>query len=155
MLRSFLLASLLLATAVTAPACGTSDAASPPPVGPTQATPASTDAKAGCVELFTRNRTCTAQYIPALVDLRAKYDAPAGIAAEVAAHRDDVIAQAMTEWATDSTDAAIDALCTKIVTQTPPAVLAESSGAMDCLANQDCGAYTACVMPYFEKRFSK
>jgi hypothetical protein len=151
MSRSIVLAPLLALFLI--PACGSSEAAAPPPVGPSQAQPASTgDAKALCVEVFTRNRTCTDQYIPALVDLRAKYDQPAGIAAEVAANRAGVIAQAKTEWATDSLPEVIDATCTKI---TGSLGEADQAGVQACLANQDCAAYTACVMPYFEKRFTK
>ena len=152
MSRSLFLVPVL---ALLVPACGSSDAAAPPPVAPRQAQPASTDAKALCVEVFTRNRTCTDQYIPALVDLRAKHDQPAGIAAEVAAHRDDVIAQAKTEWATDSQPAAIDATCTQIAAGLGEAEQDAFGGIQACLADQDCTAYTTCVMPYFEKRFTK
>jgi len=150
MSRSLVLVPVL---ALWATACGTSEAAAPPPAAPSKAQPASAgDAKAICVEVFTRNRTCTDQYIPALVDLRARYDQPAGIAAEVAAHRDEVIAQAKTEWATDSQPAAIDATCAQIAGSAAEADLA---GAQACLSSQDCGAYTTCIMPYFEKRFAK
>jgi hypothetical protein len=156
---SVLVSVLVLGVALAGAACSASEAAAPAPASPAtpataQAQPASTDAKAVCVELFTRNRTCTAQYIPALVDLRAKYDVPAGITAEVAANRAAVIAQANEEWATDSTDAAIDAQCTKMVANLTPADQA-ALGVQDCLAQTDCDAYTACVMPHFEKRFAK
>jgi hypothetical protein len=155
-LASFLVPVLVSALALLAPACGTSDAATPPPSAPRTAQPQSAgDAKSLCVEVFSRNRTCTDQYIPALVDLRAKYDQPAGIAAEVAAHRDDVIAQAKTEWASDSQPAAIDATCTKIAASMGPGDPSQMAGAQACLEQQDCGAYTACIMPYFEKRFAK
>lgn len=153
MSRSSLLLAPVLALLI--PACGSSEAAAPAPVGPgqAQAQPASTgDAKALCVEVFTRNRTCTDQYIPALVDLRAKYDQPAGIAAEVAANRADVIARARTEWATDSLPEAIDATCTKLAGSVGEA---DQAGIQACLADQDCTAYTSCVMPFFEKRFAK
>ncbi len=156
MSRSLFLVPVLALLVI--PACSASEAAAPPPVAPAQAQaqPASTSgAKALCVELFTRNRTCTAQYIPALVDLRAKYDVPAGIAAEVAANRDQVIAQANQEWAVDSTPEAIDATCTKITANLTPGDQADFGGIQACLAIQDCGAYTTCVMPYFEKRFAK
>lgn len=165
MSRSLLVTSVLTsgfvsALALLAPACGTSDAASPPPVAPAQAQaqPASTGtahAKAVCVELFTHNRTCTAQFIPALVDLRAKHDVPAGIAAEVAANRAQVIAQANEEWAADSQPAAIDATCTQIAGGLGAGDQADIASIQACLSIQDCDAYTACVMPYFEKRFAK
>jgi hypothetical protein len=153
MSRSLVLVPVL---ALLIPACSASEAAAPPPVAPSKAQPAgSGDAKAVCVEVFTHNRTCTAQYIPALVDLRAKYDQPAGIAAEVAAHRDGVIAQANEEWATDSLPAAIDATCTRLTANAGEGDLEAMGGIQACLSLQDCGAYTSCVMPYFEKRFAK
>lgn len=156
MLRSLFVAPLLAPLlALVLPACTASEAAAPPPVAPSKAQPASTaDAKAGCVTVFTRNRTCTAHYIPALVDLRAKYDVPAGIAAEVAADRAAVIAHANEEWAVDGTDAAIDATCTKIAANLTEADQASYDGVKACLELADCAAYTACVMPYFEKRFT-
>jgi hypothetical protein len=157
MSRSLCLVPVLSVLAAFAlPACSASEASAPPPVAPAQAQSANNpDAKALCVELFTRNRTCTDQYIPALVDLRAKYDQPAGIAAEVAADRAKVIAQANEEWATDSTPEAIDATCTKITANLTPGDQADFGGVQACLASQDCAGYTACVMPYFEKRLAK
>lgn len=151
---------LVAALALFAPACSTSDAAAPAPAAPVQAqaqpaTGGTGNAKDVCVAVFTHNRTCTAQYIPALVDLRAKYDVPAGIAAEVAAHRDQVIAQANEEWAVDSTPEAIDATCTKLTASAGPKDHSDMAGIQQCLTIQDCAAYTACVMPYFEKRFAK
>lgn len=154
MSRSLCLVPVLAVLALSA--CSASEASAPSPVAPAQ--PQATnnpDAKAVCVEVFTRNRTCTAQYIPALVDLRAKYDQPPGIAAEVAANRAAVIAEANEEWAVDSTSEAIDATCTKITANLTPGDQADFGGVGDCLAMADCAAYTACVMPYFEKRFAK
>jgi len=162
MSRSIVFASVVApfffaSLALLSPACGTSDAATPAPTAPRTAQPASTtdDAQAVCVAVFSRSRTCTAQYIPALVDLRAKYDKPAGVAAEVAANRDAVIAQAMSEWATDSQPAAIDAGCARIVAGLSDADRAEVGTVQACLEIQDCTAYTACLMPYFESRFAK
>lgn len=154
MSRLLSLSLVLVLTAALAPACGTSDAAAPP-VAPNQVQPATAgDAKPLCVEIFTRNRTCTDQYIPALVDLRAKYDQPAGIAADVAANRADVIAHAKTEWATDSLPEAIDATCAKIIANPAGFTQADGDAAQACLAHTDCAAYTACFMPLFEKRFT-
>ncbi|HSK00612.1 MAG TPA: hypothetical protein VK932_05200 [Kofleriaceae bacterium] len=161
MSRSLCLVPVLaVLTAFALPACSASEASAPPPVAPAQAEAEARSgnnpgARATCVDVFTRNRTCTAQYIPALVDLRAKYDQPPGIAAEVAADRANVIAQANEEWAVDSTPEAIDATCTKIAASLSPGDQADLGGVQACLAIGDCAAYTACVMPYFEKRFAK
>lgn len=154
------LAVLTVFAAVASTACSASEASAPPPVAPAQSQSEARSAnnpgaKAVCVDVFTRNRTCTAQYIPALVDLRAKYDQPPGIAAEVAADRAKVITQANEEWAVDSTPQAIDATCTKIAAGLAPGDQADFGGVQSCLAIADCTAYTTCVMPYFEKRFAK
>ena len=130
-------APLLASLSLLAPACGPSNAAAPAPTAPRTAQAGSTgDAKAVCVEVFSRNRTCTDQYIPALVDLRAKHDQPAGIAAEVAADRNGVIAQAKTEWATDSQPAAIDATCTRIAAGLTDADRANLGSTQACLEIQ-------------------
>ncbi|MBS1121565.1 MAG: hypothetical protein H6Q90_3793 [Deltaproteobacteria bacterium] len=152
-MNRFLSLVCLLALPVAA-ACGTTEAAPAQPSAP-RAQPATTELHALCVEVLTHNRTCTDTYIPALVDLRAKYDVPAGIAAEVKADRDGMIAAAKQEWATDSADEAIAATCTKMASaldQPPPH---DADAARACLTQTDCAAYTACIMPFFEKRFAK
>jgi len=100
-----------------------------------------------CTQVFRQQRTCTDKYIPALVDLRAKLDLPAGIKAKVASHRDDVIAQAKEEWKHDSTDAAIEQTCKKIPANAPVA------DAKACLAKSGCDAFVACIIPVTEKMF--
>jgi hypothetical protein len=153
--RSVSSALSALALTLLAAACGTTDAAplqTPSPAKPSSATPA--EAQAGCVQVFTRNRVCTAQYIPALVDARAKHDKPAGIAARVQANRDEVIAKAMTEWEVDSTDEAIATTCQRIVENLTDEQRADAAPVSACLAQEDCAAYTSCVMPFFEKRFA-
>lgn len=96
-----------------------------------------------CVAVITHSRTCTDQYIAALVDARAAADHPAGIRAEVASNRDGVIAQAKQEWATDSTDANIEAMC-----QHPqPNADAQRDAATACQAQTDCTAFAQCIIP--------
>jgi hypothetical protein len=150
MTRCYLLLALFAA------ACGTTSDAAPAPTSSGKAQRADTggDGHAPCVEVITRNRTCTDDYIPALVDVRAKYDVPAGIAAEVRTDRAGVIAHAKEEWATDSTDAAIAATCDKLM-QTWNGQQADADAARACLTESDCASYTACIMPLFEKRFTK
>src|SRR5512140_1832326 len=144
----------VLALAPLAAACGTtSDAAPPPATVKTQA--ATPDRHALCVQVFTRARACTDDYIPALVDTRARLDTPTGIAAQVAADRAGVIAQAKTEWATDSTDASIDSTCTRAEAAMSGVDASEEATAHDCLAKADCAAYTACIMPSFEKHLHR
>ena len=145
----------VLAFAPFVAACGTTEAA-PSPVAPKPVAASTADSRqALCVEVFTKNRTCTDAYIPALVDLRAKYDMPKGIAAEVTADRAAIIAQAKQEWAGDSTDEAIAGTCTNIASHLDDSQRADAEAARACLTKQDCGDYTACIMPFFEKRFAK
>jgi hypothetical protein len=157
MYRSLSLALTLALASLGLAACGTTEAspAKTESSAAPKATPTSTDAQAACVQLFTRNRECTADYIPALVDLRARLDKPAGIAEKVKADRAAIIAQANEEWATDSTDDAIAATCAKVTANLSDADLADAEGIKACMAETSCAAHTACVMPFFEKRFTK
>jgi hypothetical protein len=91
-----------------------------------------------------RARACTAQWIPALVDARAKLDVPAGIAASVASDRAGVIAQANTEWATDSQDAHIQMACLHIAASETASDRATSAS---CLAKTSCDDFVACEIP--------
>ena len=131
MTRLFALAALAFAACHSAKASSTSDPAL-------------------CTDVFVRARACTADYIPALVDSRARFDQPPGIAAAVREDRAGVISQAMTEWASDSQDDAIARTCAGAT-----GAIGESQAARDCLALTDCAAFTACIMPVFEKRFAK
>jgi hypothetical protein len=101
---------------------------------------------------MTRARTCTSDYIPALVDARARQDKPAGIAAEVAKDRDGVIAQANVEWAEDSKDENIAAMCQHLAGNPSPEMQADADTIKGCLAAASCSDYTACSMPVFEKK---
>ena len=143
MIKSALLALL----PVLAAACGTtSDAA------PATKSAVAPDDHAVCVQVFQKQRTCTDQFIPALVDTRAKYDNPPGIAAKVKADRAGVIAEAKAEWASDSTDPAIDQTCTKLLQTVDHDMVATAQG---CLAKVACDAFVTCITPVFEKHIRK
>ena len=145
--RSILALTLSLSAATLGAACGTtSDAA---PATKTATAPAGDD-HATCVQVFQKQRACTDQFIPALVDTRAKYDNPPGIAAQVKADRAGVIAQAKTEWATDSTDAAIDHTCGTLAADHDMVAAAQR-----CLAQAPCDAFVTCITPVFEKHIRK
>src|SRR5438067_7192500 len=81
------------------------------------------DATASCVRLFQRQRTCTQDFIPALVDLRRSLDRPAGIAQ---GDRQETIAAALEEWKSDSTDEAIGTTCDRMAPSLPSATVATS-----------------------------
>ena len=147
----FALALALALAPLGLAACASADAQ---PKQPTTAQQTSTvdDPKAVCVATMTRARECTDDYIPALVDARAQADVPPGIADAVKKDRNAVIAEAKTEWATDSKDENIAGMCEKMASQTTPDELAM---AKDCNAKADCKEYTSCVMPLFSKHFRK
>jgi hypothetical protein len=144
--------SLAVLVIALAAACGTTHDTAPTaqPTTKLQAMSSTADDQALCVEGFQHARTCTDQYIPALVDARAKVDHPPGIAAEVAKDRDAVIAKAMQEWAKDSTDDAIAANCQQIVARgaMDPSTMDTAKG---CMAQTDCAAFTACILPIVGK----
>jgi hypothetical protein len=102
-----------------------------------------------CVAVMTHSRTCTDQYLPALVDKRAELDHPAGIKAEVAKDRDGVIAQAHQEWSNDSTDANIEKMCQ----QPMPNADAMRADVTACQAKTDCGEFSACIVPIMAQSF--
>lgn len=152
MIRSLL---LVLALAPLAACASDTAQAKPAPAPAPTATRASTDdPKALCVQSFTRARECTSDYIPALVDTRAKHDMPPGIADQVKKDRDGVIKQAMEEWKTDSQDANIAANCDKMADSVgkDPEMVAL---AKDCLAKTDCGTFSTCSMQLAEKHMTK
>jgi hypothetical protein len=135
------LSRLLLCLALPLAACGT----------PSEAAPAPARRNAGvqaCVDVFARARSCTPQYVPALVDARARLDRPAGIAARVKADRTAVIAEATSEWQADSTDAAIAASCEKLA----GAGAAGIDEGRRCLVQKDCAGFVACLTPVVENQ---
>jgi len=149
MLKSLAL-SLTVSLSLFGAACATtSDAA---PAAPAHRASTPSDDQSLCVQTFTHARTCSDAYIPALVDSRAKYDIPQGIADQVKADRDAVIAQARTEWASDSTDAAIAQNCERMAQSANDA---DRDTARSCNAKTDCGEFTSCIMPVFENHFAK
>lgn len=140
----------LLLLLALAPLAGAGCAASEAHASTNQ--PAAPDPQSTCVQVFQRARACTDAFIPALVDSRARTNRPAGIADAVRADRDGVIAQAKTEWATDSTDDAIAGNCHQLAGVADPGQVDTAAG---CLAQADCAGFTSCVIPVFEKHFAK
>jgi len=112
---------------------------------------ANTTAKEACVKVFERQRACTNDFIPALVDLRASIDKPKGIAAEAAkpGGRDALIKQALTEWKSDSTDAAIDQTCGRIANS--PKSAGATQMADTCVSSPDCPGFVKCVIPLMKQ----
>jgi hypothetical protein len=104
------------------------------------------------VATFERQRACTDQFIPALVDMRIRMDQPPGIAAKAkSSGRDALIAEAKTEWAEDSKDENIAQACTQITTKTPPEKLQQAVPQIkSCLAEAACDGFVSCLMPVIE-----
>lgn len=111
------------------------------------------DPKSLCVAVMQRARECTNDYIPVLVDTRAKHDVPPGIAEAVKNDRDAVIAEAKQEWATDSQDPNIEAMCDHMAAELNDP--SDQAAANDCLGKQECVGFSTCVMPLFEKHMNK
>jgi hypothetical protein len=112
------------------------------------------DAQTTCVATFVRQRECTDQFIPALVDMRVRLDQPAGIAARAreAGGRDAIIAEAKTEWAEDSKDEKIAAQCEQIVGGVPAEHMQQALPEIQgCLEKSDCDAFVGCILPAIEK----
>ena len=148
--------SLLLSLCSFAAACGTtSDAAPTAPAAPAAAPQTAATLQQQCVATMRRSRECTDQYIPALVDARARLDTPGGIAAAVKTDRDGVIAQARAEWVKDSGDDALAERCLAIAAHLTAESQADAAAAQRCVAEADCGAFVACVMPIFEQHLAK
>jgi hypothetical protein len=148
--------ALLFALCSLAAACGTtSDAAPAAPATPAVPQAASPQAlQQQCVATMARSRACTDQYVPALVDARARLDRPSGIAAAVQSDRGGVIAQARSEWIKDSTDEMITERCQAIVAHLTPEAQADVSSAQRCVAQAECSAFVACVMPIIEQHLA-
>ncbi len=112
------------------------------------------DFKARCVQLFVRQRSCTDDFIPALVDARIRLDKPAGITDRATTEgRDALVAEALQEWADDSKDAAIDSTCENIAASMPAEARAPMLTAVgSCLEKSDCSAFAACIVPVIEEQ---
>jgi hypothetical protein len=137
---------------VLAAACGGSEKPAQQPTTNKMTASSADDNHAMCASFFQRERECTAQFIPTLVAARVAADKPAGIAAEDAKNgRDALIAKANEEWATDSTDAAIDAMCTKIL-EVPPSQDEIDQGT-SCMASSDCQAFSDCAVALTSKHW--
>jgi len=159
MIRTLSRLALAVVIAGFTAACSTPSDAGPrrePTGSPSAGTPgwpagADGDLRGGCIALLARLRTCSEQYVPALVDLRARVDVPPGIAAQVATDRNAVIAQAVRQWRSDSTDAAIAASCERLA-ELPTPQEVDRVGA--CFAQHDCEPFVSCMTPIFEARMT-
>jgi hypothetical protein len=102
-----------------------------------------------CRALMSRQRECSTRFIPALVDARVERDEPPGIAArsrEIG--REALVAEGLEEWASDSRDAAIEAVCAEIARTVAPDRVAELETSVNaCLERAGCDAFVACAVP--------
>jgi hypothetical protein len=153
MIRSAQLALALALALAPLAGCASDNAQAATPATAQKAS-TTDDSKATCIATMTKARTCTDDYIPALVDARAQADVPPGIADAVKKDRNAVVAEAKQEWATDSQDANIAGMCEKMAGD-PSVTPDELATAKDCNAKTDCKEYTSCVMPLFAKHFHK
>lgn len=145
----------LLLLAVSLTACGGSDlpppAPAPEPAAASEPTPLDT-----CVAVFARQKECTDDFIPALVDLRIRHDVPTGVADQAAnGGRDALIATAMQEWAEDSQEPVARATCEQMIAQVPPEQLEPMlNQGRDCAAMPACGEFVHCILPQIEQHLA-
>ena len=102
-----------------------------------------------CVKIFERQRTCTAEFIPALVAARVKANKPRGVADKDRAEgRERLVKQALEEWKTDSSDPSIARTCSGVGAGMPPAQRqAMQKQGEACLAEVGCQPFVDCILP--------
>lgn len=146
-----ILAGLVLAAMACVAACGGSSADQAKETTPGQT---AGDMEATCRDSFAKQRTCTDDFIPMLVDARISLDLPAGIAAEGKKDggRDALITKGKEEWANDSAPEAVAKQCSGMsgnMSAEQKTELMETH--TKCLAIADCKAYVECVAPITKK----
>jgi hypothetical protein len=116
---------------------------------PLEAPAAATSTDQICRSLMQRQRGCTAQFIPALVDARVKNDNPSGLATrEREIGRDTLVKDALAEWENDAKDPNIAAMCDDIAQAISPEKDAQlRSSVSTCLAKTGCEAFVSCAVP--------
>ena len=150
--------SIALTLSITA-ACGASEPKSSPTAQEVPAPQVKPSAEKyegfdTCVAVFRRQRECTDTFIPALVDARVRADKPAGIAAkDKEMGRDALVAGALEEWKSDSTDEAIDHTCTNLTNDELAGAPELVQRAESCLAEKDCAAFSACAVDIVASRW--
>jgi len=104
---------------------------------------------ATCRALMLRQRECSAGFIPALVAARVERDEPPGTAAHAQeVGREALVAEALDEWASDSRDEAIDAVCAEIARAIAPERVPELETKVSaCLERVGCDDFVACAVP--------
>jgi hypothetical protein len=102
-----------------------------------------------CRALMQRQRSCSADFIPALVAARVSAGNPPGMRGhEERIGREALIAEAFAEWQSDSTAPAIESTCDGLARSLSPARDVEfRDTASACLANDGCEAFVACAVP--------
>lgn len=113
----------------------------------------SADVQSACTNEMRRERECTAEFIPALIALRARLDHPTGFAARDAADHASTLAAAETEWRTDSTDERIAATCRDVSRLSPSELAGFATAESECLAAADCAGFVECDIRFTEHRF--
>lgn len=145
---------LSLLFVLVAAACGGAETPAETTQPQPQPTATTDDLHAVCVQAFRRQRECTDEFIPALVDARVRRNSPPGIAdKDKELGRDQLVAMALEEWKTDSTDEAIEQTCTNMAGRMPPdqqQAMAEQVG--QCLGAEACTAFVDCLIPVIESQ---
>lgn len=149
MTRFFIPILLIISTA-----CGKST----PPEAPKPAPAARTAADLGpmCDRYYVHQRSCVNEYLRELVSVRAEYDMPKGMAADVKERGlEAVVAEAKLEWERDTSLAKTAAICKAMAERTPPEHVGRLLADGDrCEAITECAAFAKCAVdterPYIQ-----
>lgn len=137
----FLIPSFLILST----ACGSSK---PEPSKPVPAAHTAADLGPLCDRFYVRQRSCVNEYLHELVQVRAEYDMPKGIAAEVKERGlDATVADAKVEWERDTSLEKTTAICKAIAERTPAQHVERLWAEGDhCLTITECGAFAKCAV---------
>jgi len=149
MTRFFIPILLIISTA-----CGKPSPAEAPK--PTPAARTAADLGPLCDRYYVHQRSCVNEYLRELVQVRAEYDMPKGMTADVKDRGlDAVVADAKSEWERDTSLAKTAAICKAMAERTPPQHVERLLADGDrCEAITECAAFAKCAVdterPYIQ-----
>lgn len=114
------------------------------------------DGREVCESVMRATRECGEIYVPALLQLRARYDQPPGIRARYEAEGEETLLPiAREEFARDWSEEGIAAHCDRLDQQPPEERAAIVERERSCMSHVgDCLAFVECHMALLESRWS-
>lgn len=109
-----------------------------------------------CVATFERQRACSDEFIARLVAARVAHDVPPGTAERDRTDgRETLVASALEEWKTDSTDEVIETSCARIVNQLPDGGASFVQEANACFEHEECSQFASCSVEMITPRWAR